>query len=238
MMDEKQIYAALLDVQEKGLTAALATVVRTQGSMPRHAGSKMLIFPDGRIVGTVGGGAMEGRVIKAAQDAMQDGQSRLNTYTLNSLQDGDPGVCGGTADIFIEPLTPRPTLVVIGVGHVGKALAELGKWTGWRVIVSDDRADFCTPQYIANMDGYVVASPAEAAKQIEIGRQTYIACTTRGMPVDLDLVPALLQTSAAYIGVIGSRRRWALTVKALEERGLTTEQLQRIHAPIGLELNA
>jgi xanthine dehydrogenase accessory factor len=237
-MDERVIYQALLDIQEKGLVAALATVIRTQGSMPRHAGSKMLVFLDGRIVGTIGGGAMESRVVKAAQEAMKDGQTRINTYTLNDLKEGDPGVCGGTADIFIEPLTSRATLVVIGCGHVGKALAELGKWAGYRVIVSDDREAFCNPTYIPNMDGYVVAPPPEVAKQIEVGPQTYIACTTRGLPIDLDLIPALLKTNVPYLGIIGSRRRWALTAKELEERGVTTDQLARVRAPIGLELQA
>jgi xanthine dehydrogenase accessory factor len=237
-MDEKDIYRALLEAQEQSLPAALATVIRTQGSMPRHAGSKMLVYADGRIVGTVGGGALEARVVKEAQAAIADGQTRIGSYTLNDLEAGDPGVCGGTADIYIEPLQLRPTLVVIGCGHVGKALAELGKWMNYRVIVSDDRPDFCNPQYIPNMDGYVVAKPSEVAQHIELGPQTYVACVTRGLPVDLDLFPPLLKANVPYLGLIGSRRRWSLTVKALEERGFTAEQLSRVRAPIGLELNA
>jgi hypothetical protein len=150
-MDEKDVYRALVEAQEKGQMAALATVVRTQGSLPRHAGSKMLVYPDGRIVGTVGGGAMEARIIEDAKAAMAEGQTRISTYTLNDLKEGDPGVCGGTVEIFIEPLILSATLAVIGCGHVGKALAELGKWLNYRVIVSDDRAEFCNPQFIPNM---------------------------------------------------------------------------------------
>ncbi len=241
-MDEKDIFRALLDAQAKGQMVALATVIRTQGSMPRHAGSKMLVYPDGRIVGTVGGGAMESRVIETAKETMADGQARLRSYTLNNLEEGDPGVCGGTAEIFVEPLGSRPTLIVVGCGHVGKALAELGKWLDFRVIVSDDRAEFCNAQAIPNMDGYVVSPSSELAARLPLGPQTYIACVTRGLPVDLELFPPLLkaleQNQIAYLGLIGSRRRWALTVKALEERGFTNEQLARVHAPIGLELNA
>ncbi len=169
---------------------------------------------------------------------MADGQTRISSYTLNDLSAGDPGVCGGTADIFIEPLVSRPTLVVVGCGHVGKALAELGKWLNYRVIVSDDRPEFCNPEAIPNMDGYVVAAPSEVAQKVTFGPQTYVACVTRGLPIDIDLFPPLLQANVPYLGLIGSRRRWALTVKALEERGFTTEQLARVHAPIGLELNA
>jgi xanthine dehydrogenase accessory factor len=237
-MDEKDVYRAILEAQEKGLPAALATVIRTQGSMPRHVGSKMLIWPDGRIVGTVGGGAMESRIIAEAQTAINDGQSRIRTYTLNSLQDGDPGICGGNADIFIEPLLTAPILVVIGCGHVGKALAVLGKTLNYRVIVSDDRADYCNPAHIPGMDAYLVVAPVEVPDQIPLGPHTYVAAVTRGLPVDVALIPALLKTNVPYIGLIGSRRRWALTIKALEDQGITTEQLARVHAPIGLEINA
>src|SRR5215813_3052591 len=132
-MDDQDVIRAVLEAQETGSPAALATVIRTQGSLPRHAGSKMLVRPNGEIVGTVGGGAMEANVVREAQAALVDGQTRIVSYTLNDLDAGDPGICGGTAEIFIEPLGIPPTLVVIGCGHVGKALAELGKWLKFRV---------------------------------------------------------------------------------------------------------
>ncbi len=217
----------------------MTTVVSVQGSVPRHTGSKMLVHADGSIVGTVGGGAMEAQVIKAALVALVDGQTRMPTYKLNNLEDGDPGICGGTVQVFIEPLGLKPTLLVIGGGHVGKALAQLGKWTGYRVILSDDRPEFCNADYLPGLDAYVVCKPDEVTQQIAINPQTYIACVTRGLPVDVNLMPALLATDAPYIGLIGSRRRWALTVKALKtERGLSESQLARIYAPIGLELEA
>jgi len=239
MDDVKAVYEALLDAQARGEAVALATITSAQGSMPRHPGSKMLVRADGTIVGTVGGGSLEQRVIQEALASLADGQTRTPSYTLNNLEDGDPGVCGGTAQFFIEPIVTSPTLLVIGGGHVGKAVAELGKWMSWRVILSDDREEFCHPGYVAGLDGYVVCKPAEVVEQVPINRQTYIAAVTRGLPVDLNLIPALLQTDAAYIGLIGSRRRWALTVKALrEQHGLTAEQLRRVRAPIGLELQA
>ncbi len=217
---------------------ALATVIRTTGSTPRRAGSRMLVYPDGKIVGTVGGGGMEQRVIGDAQAAINDGQSRIVTYNLNDLSEGDPGVCGGSVELFVEPLVNRPTLVVIGCGHVGKALAELAKWLDFRVIVSDDRPEYCNAEFIPNMDGYVAVPPADVAKHIPLGPQTYVAAVTRGLTVDADMLPPLLAANLPYLGLIGSRRRWELTVKAMEERGVTREQLARVHAPLGLELNA
>jgi len=239
MNEDRAVYEALLKAQADGDPVALATVVSTQGSTPRHVGSKMLVRADGSIIGTVGGGTMESRVVQEALAALRDGQARMPSYTLNSLQDGDPGVCGGTVQIFIEPVNIAPTLLVIGGGHVGKALVELGKWLGYRVVLSDDRAEFCNAEYAPGLDGYVVCKPAELPQQTRITTQTYIAAVTRGMPVDVNLIPALLATNAPYIGLIGSRRRWLLTIQALkDERGLSDAQLARIYSPIGLELQA
>lgn len=239
MDDLRAVYEAILAAQTVGEAAALATIIGAQGSVPRHVGSKMLVRANGTFVGTVGGGKMESLVIQTAKTVMANSEARTETYTLNDIAAGDPGICGGTVTVFIEPLLVSPTLLVIGMGHVGKAVAELGKWLGFRVVACDDRADLCNPDVLPGMDGYVVCKPAEVAQHTAIHASTYIAAVTRGLPVDLPLIPALLATDAPYIGVIGSRRRWALTLNAIEkEYKLTAEQLARIHAPIGLELGA
>jgi xanthine dehydrogenase accessory factor len=240
-MDDAQaaIFRALADAQTAGEPVVLVTVITTQGSMPRHAGSKMLVRPDGSTLGTIGGGAMEARVIEEALAALTDGQSRVRSYTLNSLEAGDAGICGGTAEMFIEPVNAAPTLLVIGGGHVGKALCELAHWAGFRVVLSDDRGEFCNPSYVPGLAGYIVCPPSELPQQVTIDRNTYVAAVTRGLPVDLKLIPALLQSEAPYIGLIGSRRRWTLTEKALiEDVGLDPQDVARIRAPIGLELQA
>jgi xanthine dehydrogenase accessory factor len=239
MDDTQAVYEALLDAQRSGEAVALATVINVIGSVPRHEGSKMLVRADGSFTGTVGGGAMESLVIKACLASLADGKARTTSYALNDLAAGDPGICGGTVQVFIEPHGALPSLLVIGGGHVGKALAELGKWMGYRVILCDDREAFCNPEYVPGLDAYVVCKPSEVADKIAITPKTFIASVTRGLPVDINLIPTLLKTNAAYIGLIGSRRRWALTIKALkEERGLTAAELSRVRAPIGLELQA
>lgn len=239
MDDTRAVYEALLAAQTDGEAVALATIIGAQGSVPRHEGSKLLVRADRSFVGTVGGGKLEALVIDEALAALAEGKTRTAVYSLNDIAAGDPGVCGGTVQIFIEPVGLLPTLLVIGGGHVGKALAELGKWAGWRVILSDDRPDYCSPEYVAGLDGYVVCKPGEISDHVPITSSTYIAAVTRGLPVDIHLIPALLKTDARYIGIIGSRRRWALTEKALhDDYGFTAEDLTRIHAPIGLELQA
>ena len=235
--DNKAVYEALNDVQKSGESVALATIISTQGSIPRHAGSKMIVHADGSIVGTVGGGTMEQLVIKEALAALSDGKTRFETYSLNST-DGAPGVCGGTAQIFIEPIGVIPTLLVIGVGHVGKAVAELGKWMGFRVIACDDRAELCSENELPGMDEYVICKADEVTKQIDVNSQTYIAAMTRGVDVDVELVPSLLESEAPYIGIIGSRRRWQVTSGKLKEHNTTDEQLARINSPVGLEIQA
>ncbi|MDX2160102.1 MAG: XdhC family protein [bacterium] len=243
MDDVGAVYQALAKAQQNGEPVALATVIHVQGSVPRHAGSKLLVRADGTCIGTVGGGKMESLVIAEALDAIRDGRTRLPVYTLNDIAAGDPGICGGTVQVFIEPIFVLPRLVVIGGGHVGKALAELAKWSGFHVTLTDDRSDYASPDYAPGLDAYVVCKPAEIAAHIAIDTNTYIAAVTRGLPVDLPLIPALLATPAAYIGVIGSERRWALTLKALKAaHGLTDDDLgrvrSRVRSPIGLELNA
>ncbi|MBN2306308.1 MAG: XdhC family protein, partial [Anaerolineae bacterium] len=165
-----------------------------------------------------------------------DGKTRLLSYNLTDLQAGDPSMQGGTVDVFIEPLLPPPTVLVVGCGHVGKAVAELAKWMDFRVIVSDDRPGYATPEQIPGMDGYVEAAPAELTQHVTIDHVTCVAAITRGVIVDQDLLPPLLATDAPYIGVIGGRRRWLLTSKTLQEAGISPETLMRVRTPVGLDL--
>ncbi|MBN1286915.1 MAG: XdhC family protein [Anaerolineae bacterium] len=226
-MADLEIYQAIVAAQEAGEPAALATVTRTRGAVPRRAGSRMLVYPDGRILGTVGGGEMEQRVIRAAQEAMEDGAPRVLAYDFVDPASGDPGVCGGSNEVFVDPLLPDPTVLVVGCGHVGKALAGLAKWLGFRVAVTDDRAEFCTPDYLPGADVYLPAPANEIGRHIRLNRYVYIAAVTRGANVDTEMLPHLLESDVPYIGLIGSRRRWSVTVEALREQGITPEQLAR-----------
>jgi len=232
------VYRALAKLEEGNRPGALCTVIRSQGSTPRHAGSKMLIYPDGSIVGTIGGGEIESRVIAEACQALLDGKPRLLEYHLSDPEQGDAGVYGGQLHVFIEPLHPKPTLVVIGGGHVGKAVAHLGHWLGFRVVINDDRSEFCTPQAVPDADEYIPGLMTDLKERLEITPSTYIVLTTRGVDVDVQGLPALLESPARYVGVIGSRHRWATSRQLLLEKGVSREALDHVHSPIGLELNA
>ncbi len=199
----------------------------------------MLVGADGYLLaGTIGGGEMESRVVKLAVESIADSQSRTASYQLADPASGDPGVCGGTVEVFIEPLLPSPTLLVIGAGHVGRALTHLAKWLGFRVVVTDDRVETCTPEHCPGADVYLPGPLAEQLAKVSITPHTYVALVTRGYPIDVNVLPSLLNSAAAYVGVMGSERRWLTAAKAMQEKGVSAELLARVHAPIGLELNA
>jgi len=202
-----EVLEALLEARRNGTPAVLATIVRESGSVPRHAGSKMLAFADGRLIGSVGGGEMENRVIASVRRLIEQGKPEMLHYSLVDPTRGDPGVCGGQMEIFMEPIVPDPTVLVIGCGHCGQALADLAHWAGFRVIVADDRADLCNPQVIPHADLYLPVPAAEIASAAPIHSRTFVASVTRGMLHDVDMLPDLLKTAAPYIGVMGSRRQ-------------------------------
>jgi xanthine dehydrogenase accessory factor len=240
--DTRRILAELMAAQDKGDSVVLATVVQATGSVPRHAGSKMLVYADGRFSGTVGGGELEARVLTEAKAAFDDGRPRMMTYSLVEPDRGDPGLCGGTVELYLEPYMPPATLFVIGCGHVGQAVADLGHWLGFRVVVADDRPKLASPDHIPNADVYLpgegVGEFADALAAQPITGNTFIALLTRNVTLDRQILPMLLKSPSPYIGVMGSRRRWAETKKLLREDGATDADLQRFHSPVGLELNA
>jgi xanthine dehydrogenase accessory factor len=192
----------------------------------------MLVFPDGRTLGTIGGGEVEYRVVAESLDALKEGKTRLVEYNLSNPEDGDPAVCGGQLMVYIEPILPRNKLVIIGGGHVGKEVAHLAHWLGFHVTVCDDRPEFCSPESVPYADEYLTDGLPE------ITPWTYAALTTRKVEIDLLHLPVLLNSKAAYIGVIGSQRRWEITKKSLLESGIPQEKIDIIHSPIGLALNA
>lgn len=221
-----------------GSPVVLATVVATRRSVPRHAGTKMLVYPDGRLLGTVGGGEMESRVIDEAKAAFGTGRPRLLNYELVEPGRGDPGVCGGEVQIYLEPYMPAHTVVVIGGGHVGRAVVELADWLGYTTVVVDDRPDRLTEDEMPAAGRRLVGEIADVLPTLDITPDTSVAVVTRSVDRDAEALPLLLNTPAGYIGVMGSERRWNQVRKLLTERGITDDDLDRIHAPIGIEINA
>ena len=138
----------------------------------------------------------------------------------------------------MEPILPKPTLVVVGAGHVGKAVAHLADWLGFRVVVSDDRPEFCNPEVIPEAEKFYTGALFDLPDHISITDWTYLVLTTRSVDIDVPGLPRLLDSPAAYIGIIGSRRRWDTTRDQLKDNGVPEEKINRVHSPMGLEISA
>ena len=232
------IWREIAELEENHETGVICTIIRSEGSTPRHAGSKMLVYEDGRVTGSVGGGELESRIITVALEVMQDGKPRLLEYDMSDPNRGDPGVCGGRVEIYMEPISPKPTLVVVGAGHVGQAVAHLAHWLGFKVVVSDDRPEFCNLEVIPDADEFYPCPLEELSDKFTITHSTYMVLTTRSVDIDVPGLPAILDSPAAYVGVIGSRRRWETARKQLEESGVQSDQLERVQSPMGLDISA
>ena len=223
----------------------LATVVDTSRSVPRRAGSKMLVHADGTISGTIGGGEMEARAIAEALDALVVGRPRRVNYSLLDPSTGDPGVCGGDVEMYLEPYMPQTTIFVVGLGHVGRAVVELATWLGYRVVAWDDRPDVGSDIAVSSSGAVSTSgvstlggSITEALAVEPIDEHCRIVMVTRNVALDVEVLPALLATPAPYIGLMGSERRWKTTQSKLREIGVGDADLARIVAPIGIEISA
>jgi xanthine dehydrogenase accessory factor len=233
-----KIYESISKAINEGKPVAFCTVVETNGSVPRHAGSKMLVYADGSRYGSVGGGEVEERTIKAARESLLDGHPALVDFSLNQSALEPAGLCGGNVKIYIEPILQVVKMIIYGAGHVGKAVAHLAKWLNFRVVVSDDREGSCDSAIIPDADMFLPMAMEVTPHHFEIDSNTYLVLVTRGADVDIKGIPSLLKTDAAYIGVMGSRKRWEFTRKGLLEAGVTEEEISRIKTPIGLDIHA
>ena len=235
-MDE--ILEQLAACNQQGKPVCLCVVVNTQGAVPRHAGSKMLVFPDGTTAGTVGGGGVEAEVSRAALEALRTGKPALLHFSLSAQNENSVGLCGGEEDIYLEPFLAMPKLLIIGAGHVGKSVAKFGKLLGFQVLVSDDRVELCTQTEFPEADQLLPIPMQAIPERIELDARTYVVIVTRGSEVDVQGLPALLGTQPAYIGLIGARRRWEATRQALLAQGISESDLNRVKCPIGLDIHA
>src|SRR6188472_4549875 len=235
----QEVFAAVAEALEKGEPAALVTIVSTTGSTPQRVGAKMLVFPDGRMVGTIGGGCYENDAFWKAREAITARKPQLVHYELSDDFAEETGlICGGQMDVYIEPIEPSPELYVIGAGHVGTHLAHLAQEVGFHVHVVDDREKF------ANRDRFPAATevltediPAWLART-SLTPNVYVVIVTRGHTNDLEALRALAPRDLRYLGLIGSRAKVARIYDALTADGMPAEHLKKVHAPIGLDIGA
>ena len=229
-----ELWRAILDATEAGERVALLTVVGVDGSAPRAAGARMLVWADGRTRGTIGGGNFEHRATAEALRALADGRPRRYAVHLTR----DLGMCcGGAMEVYIEPLTPRERLVVFGAGHVALPTAALARDLGFDVTVVDDREDYADP---ARFPGATVLNvdPRRWAASLETDARTYVLVVTHDHALDQDLLEMLLPRTWAWLGLIGSRAKVAKFFVRLRAAGVDEALFAKVSTPVGLDIGA
>jgi xanthine dehydrogenase accessory factor len=233
------IYEAIAGLRRRGEQAVLATVVRATGSVPRKAGAKMLVTADGRIVGTVGGGWVEHQAYEAALKLIGGDEPQLAHFELTNEDASKAGMlCGGTMDVYLEPIKPVSSLLIFGGGHISFSLARLAKMLAYRVTVIDDRPEYANAERFPDADETIAEDFTSAIRRLTVNSSSYIVIVTRGHQSDGMVLEWAARTPAAYVGMIGSKRKVQTIFAHLKSQGITQEQLARIHAPIGLSIGA
>lgn len=328
----QKIFEEAIQSLKNGQPCVLATIIKTRGSAPQKAGAKMLVKADGSIVGTLGGGCVEGDIWYLAKEALKKKEKPfLRRYKLNEEMAARDGlVCGGTMSFFIEPLfsgedflpvanavlnafrggdaisvatvvksnsetravgskiqigedgnslhdfsdgedarkfrrigqkvaafgenellqladgseifiegfTTTPTLIIMGGGHVGKAVSQLAAGLGFRLIIVDDREEYADPERFPEAEQTIVADFSNGLTDLPINQNTYILVATRGHRFDDIATAAAVDSPARYVGLLGSKRKSLMIYKNLAEKGISVERIQEIRSPVGVDIGA
>ncbi|MEG1603110.1 MAG: XdhC/CoxI family protein [Cloacibacillus sp.] len=221
---------------ENGKYGVVCTVITESGSTPRSRGASMWVRPDGSILGTIGGGLIEFEAIGQALELLKSGEPTRLWH--KSLTERDGMACGGEADLFMEVLGRSDELVIFGGGHVGRALAEIGAFAGFRVVVWDDRAEFANSENIPWARSIVCPIEKVYENGLSLHDRSFVVIMTRGHSLDAEAVAVTDNMPGAYYGMIGSRSKIATVRKMLLERGVSAAHLDRLHQPIGLPIKA
>ena len=233
------IYEEITKLRKQGLRGALATIIQVQGSVPSYETSKILIREDGSIVGTVGGGCVEAEVWSVAQEVMREERPRRLHFNLNQNPEYDEGlVCGGSLDIFVEPILAIPTLYLLGGGHVSLSLFNVAQTAGFEAVVCDDREAFANAERFPEAKETHSGAWEEIFAKLSPNGFSYLVIATRGHKGDLACLRWAFTTPARYIGMVGSRRKLVEFFKVLEDEDVPHDVLERVHSPVGLDIGA
>jgi len=235
----QEVFAAVLEALERGEQAALVTIVATTGSTPQRVGAKMLVFADGRSVGTIGGGCYENDAFWKARESLNTRKPQLVHYELSDDFAQETGlICGGQMDVYIEPIEPSPELYIVGAGHIGFHLARMAHDVGFRVHVIDDREKFANAERFPDAAEVVADDIPEWLTKTSFPPHAYVVIVTRGHTNDLEALRRLAPRELRYLGLIGSRAKVARIYDELVGSGMSPDALKSVHAPIGLDIGA
>ena len=233
------IYEEVVRLRRCGRKGALATIVKVNGSIPSYPGAKILVRDDGTFTGTIGGGCVEAEVWQTAREVMDSGRPRLLAFSLAEDAAYDNGlICGGQLEIYIEPVEPLPQAFLFGAGHISKSLARLCSMLGFSVTVIDDRESFANRERFPDADEIIAGNYEEIFPKLPVNSTSYLIIVTRGHRDDMRVLRWAATTPAAYVAMVGSRRKVISVVRELVREGMDPELFRRVHAPMGLDIGA
>ncbi len=233
------IYEQIVQLRREGRRGAVATITNVRGSIPSFQTAKMLVRDDGSIAGTIGGGCVEAEVWQAAREVMEEEKPRSLTFNLNNNPKYDTSlVCGGTLEIFIEPVLPPALLYIFGAGHVAYNLYKVASIAGFEVVVIDDRESYASRERFPEAREVIADDFDTVTTRINVPESSYIVIVTRGHRDDMRVLRWAINANARYLGMIGSKRKTISIYKELEKEGIPAEKFATVHAPVGLEIGA
>ncbi|TAL56866.1 MAG: XdhC family protein [Bacteroidetes bacterium] len=231
----KNIYEKIIEIQKGGQNAVVCTIVNTKGSTPRKTGAKMIVYANGQIFGTIGGGELEKAVINNALERIKENEPKIFRHDLLH-QHGM--CCGGTVDIFVEPVMKKRKLYIFGAGHTGKALAKFSVDLDFETVLIDDRKEYLEDFNIAGVNKMRLPF-AEALQLLPFDEQTYICIMTYSHPVDRNILACCLKKPFAYLGMIGSKRKVEMTKKMFSDGlNISEQDLEKVDMPMGIDIKA
>ena len=234
----KGIFQTVADLMKIGESVAIATIVRTEGSTPRKPGTKMIIMKDGKIIGTMGGGDLEQRVIEEALEAIRQGEPRITSFTLDVEKGKLDMMCGGKLDVYIEPILPDAKLIIFGAGHITRSLAPLMKGAGFEVSVVEDSPDLLQKDKFPETEDLILTDMEQFARDLPSDPRTYIVLLSRGFSRDKAILSQLIRKDFRYIGMIGSLKKINAMKGDLQKEDIPEEAFSKLKAPIGLDIGA
>src|SRR5258707_8600324 len=233
------VYDELIRLRKLGQKCAIATIVQVRGSIPSFESAKLLVREDGSLVGTIGGGCVEAEVWNAAREVMETEKPKHMSFNLGQDAAYDNGlICGGQLDVFVEPVIPSPSAIIFGAGHISKSLCKVASLAGFATTIVDNRETFANRERFPEADEIFAEEYEEVFPKLIVHETSYIIIVTRGHRDDMRVLRWAVGTEARYVSMIGSKRKVLNVIKELEKEGIARERMERVHAPMGLEIGA
>ena len=213
-------------ISQKKAKAALCIIVETKGSTPRKVGAKMIVSENRSIIGTIGGGNLEKKVIENALQQINKNEAKLFKHDLLHQHNM---CCGGSVEIYIEPIQKMNKLYIFGAGHTGEALAKLASNLNFEIALFDDRKEYLSPINLPSVKSSLIDFNTDLEK-LSTDKNTYVVIMTYSHPVDRQILSYFADKDLAYLGMIGSERKVIVTKKILkDEQVATVEQINNIN---------